>query len=120
MDDAATGRILIGRGGRLQDHAAREEAGGIYDGGDSEADGGAPSEDVDPRCALVEALVFLFGWGILSLPNVVWIANCSIQAGAAHPDLTVLSRLGVLDYIQAIREGICSVIFVRVQRCRGQ
>ena len=65
MDDAAVGRIFIGRGGRLQDAVARAEVGGIYDGWDSEADGGAPSEDVDPRCALVEALLFLFGWGIL-------------------------------------------------------
>ena len=61
MDDAAVGRILLGRGGRLQDRAAREEAGGISDGGDSEADGGAPSEDADPLCTLVEALLLLFG-----------------------------------------------------------
>ena len=45
-------------------------------------------------CSLVNALIYLFGWGLLSLPNVLWLANCAIEAGANDEELTVLATLG--------------------------
>ena len=45
-------------------------------------------------CELVEALLFCFGWGLLSLPLVSWISRCAKKAGAAHAELDVLAGLG--------------------------
>ena len=50
-------------------------------------------EDQD-KCGFVQALLYLFGWGSLSLPNVQWLASLAIAADPSHPDLTALAGIG--------------------------
>ena len=64
MDDDAVEAALRGRGGRLQAADAALE----MDGGDS-SDGMSVGSGTTERCAFVEALLFLYAWGLLSLPN---------------------------------------------------
>ena len=80
MDNDAVFAALAGRGGRLQFEALGAE----YD----------PGEGDDDKCDLVDALLYLFGWGLLSLPNINWLARCAVKAGAAHHELTLLAELG--------------------------
>ena len=74
MDDKTVARALAGRGGRWQ-QSEFEPAG-------------------DEKCPLVDALLFLFSWGTLSLPEVNWLAKCSIASGASHRELDILAGLG--------------------------
>ena len=46
------------------------------------------------KCGFVQALLYLFGWGSLSLPNVQWLASLAVSIGASHPDLTLLAGIG--------------------------
>ena len=83
MDDADVARLLAGRGGRDQRNAYRHG-----DGAD------AVMRDAGGGCALVNALLYLFGWGILSLPNVQWIARSATEIGARDDELTILAEIG--------------------------
>ena len=83
MDSDDIASQLRGRGGRLQS----------ADFDDAMGDG-FPEPD---RCDLVEALLYLYGWGELSLPSLSWVARCamkaveeSIDSGSAHVDLESL------------------------------
>ena len=87
MHDADVAAALLGRGGRLQQLDFADEADMFSDFDDAMGDGGE-------KCALVEALLFLFGWGRLSLPIVNWLAKAAISARAAHEELTVLASIG--------------------------
>ena len=82
MTDEDIERRLLDSGGRLQRDAAQEEAGGAVRG---------------PRCKLSEALLYLVGWGDISLPNMNWLARCALegfQLGEPHADLVALAGLG--------------------------
>ena len=70
MNDADVAAAWLGRGGRLQQLDFEDEADMMSDFVDAMGDGGE-------KCALVEALIFLFGWGRLSLPIVNWLAKSS-------------------------------------------
>ena len=83
MDNQAVAMALVGRGGRLQQQDFQE----------CMAEAGV--EQVQDRCGLVEALLYLFGWGSLSLPNVQWLASLAVATGASHPDLTKLAGIGM-------------------------
>ena len=88
VDDAAVARWLMTRGGYVQREHVRGEA---------EARGmdlGSDDPDERPPCALVEAILYLFGSGILSAPNCQWIANCALHAPRDHPDLIALASVG--------------------------
>ena len=84
MDDAAVAWALLGRGGRLQQDYIAEEM--------DEVMGDAPPGD--EHCPLVEALLYLMGWGTLSLPNISWLARCAIASPTAHEELTIIAELG--------------------------
>ena len=73
MDDAAVRQILTGRGGVHQQALFRVR--GDHCGSDSDD----PESD---RCRLVEVLLFLFAFGLLSGPNVQWVAEAALEAGA--------------------------------------
>ena len=88
MDDAHIVASLYGRGGSIQRTAFDAD----LDDGDSSMAGSESSEN--EKCDLVEALLFLFGWGLLSMPLICWISRCAIKAGAHHPDLLVLANVG--------------------------
>ena len=83
MDDRAIAEVLRDRGGSAQ----RMALSAAEDPDDVPMDGG----DI---CDLAEALLYLFGWGTLSLPNINWLARSAIKAGASHPELTVLAEMG--------------------------
>ena len=81
--------IMI-RGGARQ--VARQVAAAQTGAGrDRPRGGGVPPEQ---RSRLVEALLFLFGWGLLSAPAVQWLAAVVVQDGCTHPDLVRLSTVG--------------------------
>ena len=81
MQDALIASILAERGGRCQ----RMQFDRPSSSGEAM---------VDSKCEFVDALLFMYGWGTLSMPNVNWLARTAILAGAAHPELSLLAELG--------------------------
>ena len=78
---------LRGRGGRLQSAEF-----------DDDMSDGVPESQ---RCGLVEALLYLYGWGELSLPSLNWVGRCAMQAiedaiasGSPHEDLEAICKMG--------------------------
>ena len=80
MDDALVRELILrDRGDRSLQMQLEIEMEGLEDGG------GGPGTD-----PLAEALLFLFGWGQLTLPNLQWLADCAVHSGRRHPDLLKL------------------------------
>ena len=77
MDDRVVVRNLLGRGGSLQ----QQELLGIIEDADVDLDaiGFMHGLRGRPRSALTEALLYMFGWGLLSGPLVQWLAACGVE-----------------------------------------
>ena len=83
MNADAVALALAGTKGRLQREQVEMQVEEVLQG-------------LDPgKAGFVEALLFLFGWGSLSLPNVQWLASLALDCGATHPDLTKLAGIGM-------------------------
>ena len=81
MDNYAVARALMGRGG------SRQRVGFL----------GHMPEVMPPevgKSPLADALLFLFSWGMISMPVVNWLAKCAIEGDPNHPDLQKLAGLG--------------------------
>ena len=71
MDDADVARAIFGRGGSRQQ---LESGGDPLDSVPSDCGSGDLLMD-DDKSFLVETLLTLVGWGLMSLPNANWIAR---------------------------------------------
>ena len=82
MDDAAVARVLMSRGGSAQ----QREIMNIL-----RAD---EADEIPDTCEFAEALLFMFGWGIMSAPNIQWLASTAKLCGANHPDVDNIAGIG--------------------------
>ena len=83
MDDQDIAAALRARmGGRAQAMAIDEEI--------EDADVG----DVVGDCPLAQALLTLFCWSDLSLPQINWLARCARDSDTEHRDLVCIAELG--------------------------
>ena len=78
MDAASVAFALRGRGGSRQQLELEAE---LPDDIPMESD---DDSDCSDHCELVTALLYLFGWGFLSLPNMVWLAKMCYLLGQEH------------------------------------
>ena len=83
MDDAAVASQLLGRGGSHQSMEHIEEMNAM---------------DIEPeaphRCPLAEALLYLMGWGKLSLPDISWLARAAMASSPTDAELIKIGELG--------------------------
>ena len=84
MDDETVAFFLQDRGGRLQQGECYQTLG--EDGMELNTDAG--------DCPLARVLLNLWGWGLLSAPNLQWIASASKLSGASSGDLDKLASIG--------------------------
>ena len=80
MDDRAIAEALRARmGGHLLSMELEGELEGVEE---------------RPACPLTKALLTLFCWSDLSLPQISWLARCARESDPNHEDLKEIAQLG--------------------------